>query len=111
MSQRGSWVTEYVYCPKCVAALDAYFKASPQGKYLSAYRIPSWDNSQAEPMPIWAGKVGGLYLGEEAHAFEFEVVPELEKVVGCKLRIAVLPESLEGEYDKTFIVVPAAPHL
>ena len=41
MSQRGSFVTEYIYCDKCADAVEAFLCADPR-KYLCAYRVPGW---------------------------------------------------------------------
>lgn len=64
MSERGSFVTEYIYCSKCLDVLKAVLLR--QGKYLCSAQIPSWElTPDAKPLPIIAGKVGGGYQSEE----------------------------------------------
>src|SRR3990167_9247209 len=78
VSQRASFVTEYMYCEQCADAV-ASILCSERNKYLCATRIPMWmmegieveEGQPPRPLPIIAGKIGGMYLGEEFHAFEF----------------------------------------
>lgn len=98
MSERGSFVTEYIYCIKCAEATAGLLLK--KNKYLCSTFIPSWING--ERLPILAGKIGGLYAGEEINAFESEYIPQLERYLCHELRIAVLAES--GE--RIFIVRP-----
>lgn len=103
MSDRGSFVTEYVYCGKCFEAIKKYLLGNE--KYLCSTTIPSWCKSTEEPeLPIIAGKFGGSYSGEELINFKYNIIPKIEKVICHKLRVAVLAE--EGE--EIFIVVPCA---
>lgn len=62
MSQRSSFVTEYVYCDKCFAALKEVLLDNQ--KYLTSLAVPSWEGEGKE-LPIIAGKVGGLGRGDE----------------------------------------------
>lgn len=100
MSERGSFVTEYIYCEKCFEAAKAVLTS--REKYLCTATLPSWLDDEKE-LPIIAGKVGGLYPGEEIHIFAFKFVEELELRICHPLRIAVLAES--GE--KIFTVKPS----
>lgn len=110
MSQRGSFVTEYIYCDKCADAVEAFLCADPR-KYLCAYRVPGWmegisvEGNQQWKLPIIAGKIGGLYDGEEADSFEFDVIPGLAKVICHPVTVAVLPESCHGRVE-VFRMVP-----
>jgi hypothetical protein len=92
MSDSGSFVTEYIYCDKCFeAAKKALLRRE---KYMCSTIIPSWAKTETEGLPIIAGKIGGLYSGEEIDSFEQYVIPdELEPVICHPLRIAVLAES------------------
>ncbi len=99
MSERGSFVTEYVYCLKCFEAAKGILLK--RKKYLCSFVVPSWDINETG-LPIIAGKVGGLYAGEELDKFEQEYIKELALVLCHSLRIAVLAES--GE--KIFTVKP-----
>ena len=111
MSQRGSFVTEYIYCEKCADAVEAVLCAE-RHKYLCAQRLAGYSDPQISieggegwKLPIIAGKVGGLYDGEESHVFEFELIPQLAEVVCHPVTFAVLPESCYGRVE-TFRVVP-----
>ena len=102
MSERGSFVTDYMYCDQCFEAAKGVLLS--RHKYLCSVVIPHWDTGADKPreFPIIAGKVGGLYRGEELDTFEQELVPKLESVLCHSLRIAVLAES--GK--KIFTVTP-----
>jgi hypothetical protein len=63
MSERGSFVTEYIYCPRCLAKMEALLCC--HDKYLHGVVIPSWDPRDRDPLPIIAGKVGCMTPGEE----------------------------------------------
>lgn len=99
MSERGSIITEYIYCPKCHKAAKRILLNND--KYLNTVSIQSWIHGD-EDLPIIAGKVGGMYAGEELVIFEQEYVPQLEESICHNLRVAVLGES--GE--KIFTIKP-----
>lgn len=96
MSERGSFVTQYIYCPKCLAAAEAVLLQDNKG--LKGVRIPVAGNFGDGLYPIIAGKVGGLFGGEELQAFESELIPALEPGLCHPLRIAVLAEEGEAIY-------------
>lgn len=96
MSQRGSFVTEYIYCDKCFEAAKKVLIADD--KYLAATTISPWTGSSDKELPIIAGKIGGIYSGEEFVIFEKELLLELSKVICHPLRIAVLAEDGEKIY-------------
>ena len=102
MSQRGSFVTEYIYCDKCANAVEAVLTTN-RHKYLCAQRLRSYEGD--DMLPIIAGKVGGLYNGEEEHVFEFELVPEIEAAICHPVGIAVMAEDCEPRV-KLFIAKP-----
>lgn len=62
MSERSSFVTEYIHCPECAAAVKAAFLVPPRDKWLCANVIKIAPDNE---MPIVAGKIGGGYPGEE----------------------------------------------
>ena len=94
MSERGSFVTEYFYCSKCFEAVKEVLKGDE--KYLKTVQIPMWKGcSQDEHLPILAGKIGGLYSGEELHTFEFEFIPKIAEKICHPIRIAVLVDNGE----------------
>jgi len=99
MSERGSFVAEFIYCKNRLNAVKAVLLSS--NKYLMSIEIPHW-NGGTEPLPIIAGKIGGLYAGEELNTFEFEFIPEIENSICHVIRIAVLAE--KGE--KIFKISP-----
>jgi hypothetical protein len=99
MSERGSFVTEYIYCDKCFASAKTVLLEDC--KYLRGVTIPMWGVRDGE-LPIIAGKVGGTYSGEEVSDFEHHYVPALEKVLCHEMRIAVLAEV--GQ--RIFTVIP-----
>ena len=92
MSDKGSFVTEYIYCEKCFEAAKSILIG--QNKYLNSATVPHW-NPNSEELPIIAGKIGGLYEGEEIHTFESEFISKLEKVICHNIRIAILAETGE----------------
>ncbi len=92
MSERGSFVTQYIYCPDCFEAAKKILLGD--GKYL--------DSTVIKDKPIIAGKIGGLYGGDEFTTF-IGIIPDLEKTICHNLRIAVLSDS-DGE--RIFILNP-----
>ncbi len=97
MSDRGSFVTEYIYCRDCLAvARDVLCRSE---KY--------WDGSPVEcttsmngdePYPIIAGKVGsGGGWAEEVYELENDLMPEMAKRVCHPIRIAIIPETKDSE--------------
>jgi hypothetical protein len=96
MSDRGSFITECIYCKKC-------FKAAKKillKKSLCACLIKGQNHKPS--LPIIAGRISELYSKGEIDVFKYEFVPELEKSLCHELRIAVLAE--EGE--EIFIIKP-----
>lgn len=89
MSERGSFTTQYIYCKKCLEAAKTVLTIGD--KYLHAVQIPSWKEGD-DPLPIISGKIGGMSSSEELLTFEYELAPELAKVICHPMRIAVLAE-------------------
>jgi hypothetical protein len=102
MSQRGSFVTEYIYCDKCFQAAKGVLLARDQG--LCSTVIPAWAPGDTE-LPIIAGKLGHAW--SEAFVMEHEIGPELAKVICHPVRIAVLEETRTGVDGAAFTVVVA----
>ena len=71
MSERGSFVTEYIYCDRCFNACKEVLCKNE--KYLKGIVIPSWKNEN-ENLPIIAGKIGGMYANEECNEMDLDVV-------------------------------------
>lgn len=104
MSERGSFLTQYIYCAKCLDAARTVLIG--QTKYLCSAQVPHWNPDKEGPeLPIIAGKVGGLHAGEEIETFVEEYIPLLEGTICHPLRIAVLAES----GDAFFNVHPKGP--
>jgi hypothetical protein len=97
MSERGSFVTEYIYCSRCFEAAKAVLLG--RAKHLCATTVPGW--SSEEELPIIAGKVGGMYAGEEIDAFSTRYTKELAPRLCHPLRIAVLAETGEHIFTVT----------
>lgn len=88
MSERGSFVTEFIYCPDCLEKLKAVLVK--EGKFLRGVLIEGWEGGP-DVLPIIAGKVGGLAPGEESVVFQFELFTAAN--APCHpVRIAVLPD-------------------
>ena len=105
MSQRGSFVTEYIYCDKCFQAAKGVLLARDKG--LCSVVVPHWNLEHEGPeMPIIAGKLGALW--SEAYDMETEIGPELAKVICHPVRIAVLEETRTG-IDAAAITVVVMP--
>jgi len=94
MSERGSFVTEYVYCPKCFEALRA--ELVRDDKFLKGVVIPGWGDIGHE-LPIIAGKIGGLSSGEEILDMENDIGWRLDQTLCHRVRIAVLADSGESK--------------
>lgn len=90
MSERGSFITEYIYCDQCFREVKKVLLG--KHKHLCSTIIPSWCKQR---LPIVAGKIGGLYAGQELVDMETEYVPAMEKKICHDVRIAVLAESGE----------------
>lgn len=103
MSERGSFVTEYICCDKCFEAAKQILYQ--QTKELCGQVIDSWTDQNDGKMPIIAGKIGSP--SSEVVFFEINILPKLQDVVCCDLRVAVISES--GEFAG-FIVEPNGAH-
>jgi hypothetical protein len=105
MSQRGSFVTEYIYCDRCFQAAKGVLLARDKG--LCSVVVPHWNpDAEGPEMPIIAGKLGHTW--SEAYAVEHEIGPELAKVICHPVRIAVLEEIRHG-VDGAAITVEVKP--
>jgi len=97
MSERGSFVTDYIYCSKCLEVAKTLLLG--RGKYLTGVMVPHWSGANGEFMPIIAGKVGALYAGGEIDAFRDEITPLLEREICHPMRIAVLAEQSQEIFE------------
>ena len=62
MSERGSWVTQYIYCHKCFEAVKAAL--CQDDKFWRGQVIKMWGGRDGD-IHIAAGKVGALSYGGE----------------------------------------------
>lgn len=88
MSERGSFVTEYIYCPECFKVAREILIG--KRKYLCSQVVKGWGD--IDELPIISGKIGGLSSGEELVTFEYEINVKLSNLICHSLRIAVLAE-------------------
>jgi hypothetical protein len=99
MSERGSFCTEYIYCKECFEACKKVLLDDTK-----------WLNSlQIHELPIIAGKIGGMYSGEEFHDMENEYIPKIQALMkdDCKIRICVHSDtsgSIIYEFNKEEIL-------
>ena len=93
MSERGSFVTQYVYCPACFAVLRRHLLGD--AKYWRAIELPAWTGSNSPTLPIIAGKLGGLASGDELRAME-SLRDTLDSELCHRVRVAVLADSGES---------------
>lgn len=93
MSERGSFVTEYIYCKKCLEAAESVLLS--RDKSLCSSTVANWDENDAFELPIIAGKIGASHEGGELLFFEHQLAPKLSKLLCHPLRVAVLAESGE----------------
>lgn len=122
MSERGSFVTEYIYCDKCYEAAREVFVSDD--KYLRGVPIPMWgegnrtgegfgDDKHPRELPIIAGKIGGLYAGEEIHEMG-ELLRELKPKLcdGHTVSVAVLSDSgrraiMDTDHEDPIVETPS----
>jgi len=86
MSERGSFVTQYMYCPKCLEKLKKILINNH--KYLEGIQI--------EGMPIIAGTFGSVGPGSDVAMFKYELFNK-ENAPCCPVKIALIPDSMKAE--------------
>lgn len=85
MSERGSICTNYIYCEETFKALTHFFKSHPnRGKYLNV-------NPVENGYPILAGKIGGMYSGEELVYF-YEISIEIIEIIKFPVAFTVMSD-------------------
>ena len=93
MSERGSIMSEYIYCPTCAAALASYFaEAHSHHKHFCIQQIKGWDGNNFK-LPIFAGKIGGGYSGCQPVDFETERIEEIGAIICHPVRFCILEDS------------------
>ena len=86
MSERGSFITQFMYCPKCFKKLEKVLCTGH--KYLDGKSIN--DNS------IIAGRLGSCGPGSDTVMFKYELFNK-ENAPCCPVRVALIPDSMEPE--------------
>ncbi|CAB4152951.1 hypothetical protein UFOVP602_32 [uncultured Caudovirales phage] len=86
MSERGSIVSEYIYCGACYAKINAVFASLNEGKYLQVGPIGTG---------IIGGNIGGMAHCDEIRTFEDELQPLIKEVICHDVRFAVLADNGE----------------
>lgn len=99
MSERGTFVTEFIYCPECLEAVKKVFEDADQGKFFHAEQLAM----NGVPQPVLSGRIGEFWPGGEPRSFEWDILPELNKVCCHPVRVVVIPEAGGPE---TFTVTP-----
>ena len=111
MSDRGSFVTEFIYCERCLDhAKRILIQEKRHSKNYYATQLHYGQFFYKTPIPIIAGKVTGLYAGEEIDVVAGEFADMLRAVICCTLRIAVLAESGEEIITIQPLEINKAPH-
>lgn len=86
MSERGSFVTQYMYCDKCWARLE---KVLCKGhKYL--------DGKSLNDNTIIAGRLGSCGPGSDIVMFKYELFNK-ENAPCHPIKIALIPDSMDAE--------------
>lgn len=99
MSDRGSFVTDYIYCDKCMEAVENVFDRLADDLWHTSRLI----GADGEQLPIVAGKLRGLGGGDDLFNLEYEIAGDIAKLVCHKVRIAALPDGREA---RIIIVTP-----
>jgi hypothetical protein len=100
MSERGTFVTQYIYCPNCLEAVRNCFRKHEAGKWFHAIQI----NMDLYPYPIFAGRISESWPGGEVFEFETEILPALEACICHPVRVVVMPENGDA---RTFTANPS----
>jgi len=98
MSERGSFVTEYIYCQKCLEA--AKLALLDNEKYLCSQQIKTWEEV-GDYLPIIAGKLGGLYTGEEVKTL-IDTLKQSNQKPCHDVRIAVICDGIPKVFTVTW---------
>ena len=69
MSERGSFVTEFIYCWECFGKMQDILCVKEESKFLCGH-VLTVNNI---PTHVIAGRIGGLYIGEEIDVFRYRI--------------------------------------
>ena len=91
MSERGSFVTSYIYCEKCLQAAIKHLISNPAANNpICASQLPSWE--RGAEFPIIAGRLGSMVAGGEIGVM-LEVAEGMVGDLCHDMAITVLAES------------------
>lgn len=88
MSERGSFVTEFIYCADCRRALHKVFDDIRETKYFE----PIYFGDPEAPTLI-TGRIGSLSRDGEIIDFEHDYAPRIAASVCHPVRFAILADS------------------
>jgi len=92
MSDRGTYITDFIYCSKCLFIVE------------SAFKRQNFNFNGCEKFGLGSGfcygRISGLYSGEEIDIFENEILPEIENNLCHKVRICIFPEATDFKVYK-----------
>lgn len=92
MSERGTFITEFIYCKECLE--NAKLALRGNSKELKSIMIPSWANN-FNNLPIIAGQIGSGSQGMELLEFEQGPLITLSEFITCNdhcIHISVIGE-------------------
>ena len=107
MSQRGSFVTEYIYCRECFKAIKPILLQNEKhfiGNIITGIERGLFFFKRHIEQPIIAGRLGSSYFGGEVIALDTDIAPRLAEVICHPIRIVVIGEDCEPE---TFLIEPS----
>ena len=85
MSERGTFITEFIYCEDCLKKSEDIFFNTPE-LFSDIYPITIGHY-------VIAGQIHGSWFGEEFWIFESKIIPLLQKTLCHNVRIAVISDS------------------
>lgn len=98
MSERGSFVTQFIYCTGCLERMQAVLVGNvehgPHGKYLIGERVQGIDRQTGRvyQLSIIAGKLGSCGPGDDLIMFQFDLFAP-QNAPCHPVRVALLADS------------------
>jgi len=100
VSDRGSFITDYIYCDDCMRVVeDVFFRLADE-----SWHVQRLIGDGGERLPILTGKLRGLGDGDDLCDLEHKIAREMAKRVCHGVRIAALPD---GREPRIIIVGPS----
>lgn len=100
MSERGVWVSGRIYCAQCIQGFRDFLKETEAGPLEPPETRKYWSGGEFAP-GAFVGTCSGLYIGEEADTWRYDLSEKLEARL-CKdhlLQVSVLCD------DRAFSVI------